>query len=313
MAWRQVLAWVLTVPAVIWAAIRLAGWDVRYPVTQVIAFTPYVAALALIPLVVAVLLRQWPAAVVAAVALVALVSCVLPRWLADSDPLAGARGPQLRVLTANVLAGRASAEEIVRLVTEQKAEVLLLQELTPDFVARAAAEGLDALMPYKAIYPMDGVIGSGIYSRQPLRAEGVRVNKGGFWQATAELAGSGVLLESAHPRAPFDSATTKLWRDDFPDEPRATPDGPLRILGGDFNATLDHSVLRDLISSGYRDAAATVGQGLVGTWGPYDGDNIPPVTLDRVLADRRIGVVEVRVFPVTDSDHRALLAVLQLP
>ena len=139
------------------------------------------------------------------------------------------------------------------------------------------------------------------------------MNPGGFRQAHAELSDSGVLIESAHPRAPFDTQTTALWRNDFPHEPRATVDGPLRILGGDFNATLDHHVLRDLISSGYRDAAATVGQGLTGTWGPYDGDRIPPVTLDRVLADRRIGIDQVRVFTVTGSDHRALLAVLKLP
>jgi endonuclease/exonuclease/phosphatase (EEP) superfamily protein YafD len=301
----------LVAPAAIWALIRIAGWDARYPAAQLVAFTPYVALLALIPLAAAILMRQWAAVAVAAVTVVALAACVLPRWLTDSDPLAGAKGPQLRVLSANVLAGVADAEEIVRLVTEEKVDVLVLQELTQEFVAKAEAAGLERELPHKAVYPLDGVIGSGIYSRQPLRAEGMRMNKGGFGQARAEL--SGVLIESVHPRAPYDAETTRLWREDFPDEPRATPDGPLRILAGDFNATLDHSILRDLISSGYRDAAATVGQGLTGTWGPYDGDRIPPVTLDHVLADRRIGVAEVRVFPISKSDHRAVLAVLVLP
>jgi endonuclease/exonuclease/phosphatase (EEP) superfamily protein YafD len=304
---------VLVAPAAIWALVRIFGWDDRYPVAQLIAFTPYAVLLALIPLAATIALRQWAAVAVAAVTVVALAACVVPRWLTDSDPLAGAKGPRLRVLTVNVLAGVADPGEIVRLVTEQKADVLLLQELTEEFVAKAAVAGLERELPYKAVYPLDGVIGSGIYSRQPLHAEDVRVNPGGFRQARAELSASGVLIESVHPRAPFDAATTKLWREDFPGEPRATTDGPLRILGGDFNATLDHSVLRELISSGYRDAAATVGQGLTGTWGPYDGDRIPPVTLDRVLADRRIGVVEVRVFPISKSDHRAVLAVLVLP
>ena len=144
MPWRQVLGWVLVAPSAIWAALRLLGWDGRYPVAQVMAFTPYVAALALIPLLATVLMRQWVAAAVAGVALIALVSCVLPRWLTDSDPLAGANGPQLRVLTANVLAGKADAGEIVRLVTEEKVDVLLLQELTPQFVTKAAAAGLES-------------------------------------------------------------------------------------------------------------------------------------------------------------------------
>ena len=85
------------------------------------------------------------------------------------------------------------------------------------------------------------------------------------------------------------------------------------ILAGDFNATLDHSVLRSLISTGYRDAADVVGKGFVGTWGPYDGDRIPPVTLDRVLADKRIGVVDVAVFDLAGSDHRPVMATLTLP
>ncbi len=309
----QALGWLVVTPAALWALLRVAGWETWYPAVQLMAFTPYVAAFAIVPLAVVLVMRQWPAAVVAGVTVVALAACVLPRWLTDSDPLAGAKGSPLRVLTANVLAGQADAAELVRLVTEGRVDVLLLQELTADFVTKAAAAGLESQLPHKVVYPLPGVIGSGIYAREALRDVGVRVNSGGFRQAMAELTGPDVLVESAHPRAPFNAETTALWRQDFPDEPRATPDGPLRILAGDFNATLDHSPLRELLSSGYRDAAATVGQGLIGTWGPYDGDRIPPVTLDRVLADRRIGVEEVRVLRLRSSDHRPLLAVLRLP
>jgi endonuclease/exonuclease/phosphatase family metal-dependent hydrolase len=85
------------------------------------------------------------------------------------------------------------------------------------------------------------------------------------------------------------------------------------VLAGDFNATLDHSGLRRLIRTGYRDAAATVGAGLAGTWGPYDGDPIPPVTIDHVLVDRRVRVRSVSVHRVPGSDHRAVLAELALP
>ena len=46
------------------------------------------------------------------------------------------------------------------------------------------------------------------------------------------------------------------WRGDLRALPPATPDGPLRILAGDFNATLDHAELRRLLDTGYEDAAA---------------------------------------------------------
>ena len=66
--------------------------------------------------------------------------------------------------------------------------------------------------------------------------------------------------------------------------PPATPDGRLRILAGDFNATLDHAELRRILDTGYQDAAAQVGAGLHGTW-PRDRAFPPPVTIDHVLAD----------------------------
>ena len=58
------------------------------------------------------------------------------------------------------------------------------------------------------------------------------------------------------------------------------------------------------------DAATRVGAGLIPTWGPYDGDLIPPVALDHVLVDRRVAVsaVEVLSLPGTafSDEPRAL-------
>jgi endonuclease/exonuclease/phosphatase family metal-dependent hydrolase len=120
-------------------------------------------------------------------------------------------------------------------------------------------------------------------------------------------------VESAHVLAPYAMAALADWRADLAVEPRADPDGPPRILLGDFNATLDHAGVRNLIDSGYRDAADADGEGLIGTWGPYAGRPVPPVTLDHVLVDNRIGVRGVRVYAVTGSDHRAVIASLSLP
>jgi endonuclease/exonuclease/phosphatase (EEP) superfamily protein YafD len=299
-----ILSWVVVAPATIWALFRVAGWDTWYPATQVMAFTPYVAALSVLPLAATVLMRRWDAAVVAGLATAVLAVCVLPRAIPERGRAVA--GTQLRILTANVLAGNGDVETLRRIIRDENVDVVALQEVTPDFVARAGD-----LLPYKAVYARPGTEGSALYSRLPLRDDGVRVNPGGFRQARGELAG--VLIESAHPMAPWGREVQDLWRRGLAGEPPATVDGPMRILAGDFNATLDHSPLRDLIGSGYRDAASAVGNGFAGTWGPYDGDPIPPVTLDRVLVDERIGVVSTKVFPLPRSDHRALLAVLTLP
>ena len=116
-----------------------------------------------------------------------------------------------------------------------------------------------------------------------------------------------------HPLAPWSVKVNNDWRGDLDAEPKADPDGTPRILLGDFNSTLDHGPLRDLIATGYRDAAAAAGKGLVATW-PYQGARaIPKVTIDHVLVDERIGVREVTVHQIPDSDHRAIIARLTVP
>jgi endonuclease/exonuclease/phosphatase (EEP) superfamily protein YafD len=179
------LPWVLVSPWAVWAIVRLGGWDKGYPATQLIAFTPYVAVTSLVPLAVVLLMRKWWPAALAGVVAVALAWCVLPRWIPDGDPGAGAHGPTLKVMTANVLAGRASAAELARLVRENGVDILALQELTPEFAASAGELG--ELMPHQVLYPRPGVVGSGVYSRTPLRSGEFRVNPLGFGQARAEV------------------------------------------------------------------------------------------------------------------------------
>lgn len=307
------LPWVVVAPWAVWAVVRLGGWDRGFPAAQLIAFTPYVALLSLVPLVVALLMRQWIAAGVAALVVVALAFCVVPRGLPDREKLAGASGVELRVMTANVLTGNASASELVVLARDNRVDVLALQELTPNFVAELERAGMGDVLPFRVAHEETGVGGSGILSRHELRDDGLRMNPNWFGQANATLVAYGVMIESVHPVAPYGPEVMAAWRGSYANQQPATVDGPLRVLAGDFNATLDHSLLRSLISTGYRDAGAVVGAGFVGTWGPYDGDPIPAVTLDRVLADRRIGVREVRVFNLAGTDHRPVLAVLVLP
>jgi endonuclease/exonuclease/phosphatase (EEP) superfamily protein YafD len=311
---RTLLVWLLVLPGAAWAVIRLGGWE-RGPLIQLFAFTPYVAVWSLIPALIALFARRWLAASIAAVTVALFATAVLPRALPDRNR-GPAQGVELHVMTANMLEGGADPAAIVALVRNHDVSVLALQEFTPAARDGLAAAGLGAVLPYGSPAPELDTTGSALYSRFPVRADGFKRNGGGFLQAYATVTPPGsvpLLVESAHPLAPSIQPYLKDWRGDLDAEPRADPEATPRILMGDFNSTLDHEPLRALISHGYRDAADTVGAGLIGTWGPYAGDPVPPVTIDHVLVDRRIAVTAVQVRGLPRSDHRAVLATLVVP
>ena len=297
-----------------WAVTRALGLERGMLPVQLTAFTPYVAAGALVPLALALVRRCWIAAAVATVATVTLAACVLPRAVATAGtPPADA--VTLRVMTANLYEGNGSAATMVDLVRRYRIDVLAVQELTTEAEQRLSAAGLGALLPNRVTNPLIVAGGTGIFTRLTIQHGSARqLAASGFRQTlvTVEVPGKApVRIESAHPCAPMNDHLFPTWTSDFAEQPRATPNGPVQILLGDFNATLDHMALRRLIASGYRDAAAAVGKGLTPTW-PTDGRLIPGVTLDHVLADRRIGVRAVAVQDLPGSDHRVVTAELVL-
>jgi endonuclease/exonuclease/phosphatase (EEP) superfamily protein YafD len=314
---RTVLLALLVLPGLLWAVGRLFGWESGY-LAQLFAFTPYAAAWAWVPVVVAALFRKWLIAAVALVAALILAVCVVPRAIPTGDR-GPADGVRLNVMTVNVFLGEADAADIVRLVRERDIAVLAVQEFTPGSRSGLAAAGIDELLPYQALAEEPGATGSGLYSRHPMTTQGSRrgadtAEQEGNQQTYATIQAPGavpVFVESVHPMAPYSGSALSSWRSDLADLPRADPDGTPRILLGDFNSTLDHEAVRNVIAGGYRDVADVTGQGLAGTWGPFGG--FPPVTLDRVLVDERIGIRDFQVIDVTGSDHRSLVASLTVP
>src|SRR5262249_37253000 len=160
-------------------------------------------------------------------------------------------------------------------------------EFTPDARQGLESHGLLEVLPNSSVHPLEEPGGSGLYSRYPLTDKGYLPLPGEFGQAYATVNVPGappLLVESVHPCAPAASDLPGEWKQGLELEPRADIHGPVRLLLGDFNSTLDHAPLQALLRSGYRDAAATLGDGFVGTW-PYDGTPLPKVTIDHVLAD----------------------------
>jgi endonuclease/exonuclease/phosphatase family metal-dependent hydrolase len=140
---------------------------------------------------------------------------------------------------------------------------------------------------------------------------------GGFEQPTVLIDGGGpaaldVELTAVHLTPPSASAgLVRGWTADLAALPGPAA-GVLRVLAGDFNASMDHAAFRRVLSLGYRDAAREAGRAMVWTWAPLRL-RFPRLAIDHVLIDPRIGVAAVDVVAVGGSDHRALLADLVLP
>jgi endonuclease/exonuclease/phosphatase (EEP) superfamily protein YafD len=297
-----------------WALVRLTGADglaaAQAPLAPLMSFTPQAAAAAaaLVP----VLRRGRPAATMAAAAAV-LGALTLPRAIRRPQP--PAHGPRLRVLTANLLVGRADETEVVRLVRATGADVVLLQELSESAVARFKLAGLADLLPHE-VADIRGETGGGsaIRARWPLTAgPGVEPVTLAQPAARLQLPGGGEAdLISVHPRPPaptYSARRVARWRRELSVVP---PPGetPL-IVAGDFNATADHAQFRRLLRLGFADAAIEAGRGLVPTWGRHGRPGL--LTLDHVLVDARCAVRRVSVHRLPGSDHRAVFAELQLP
>jgi endonuclease/exonuclease/phosphatase (EEP) superfamily protein YafD len=298
-----------------WAAARLAGADrLRFAeawTVPLLSFTPQVTAGAWVS---ALLLRGAGPAAAAAVSGAALTAAVGPRALPARQPPAA--GPVLRVLTANLLFGRAVAEAVVGLACRKHVDVLFVQELTDDAAASLQRAGLGDLLPHRVTQPIRHSSRGSIYARYPLRG-GPTTAPPSAARCTARLDlpdGQFVKLACVHaapPKHPWSPGSTARWRSQLSALP-APGDSP-HILAGDFNATLDHAQFRLLLRRGYVDAASQVGNGLSPTWGPQPGRRLSLLAIDHILIDPRCAVLTTSAHSLPGSDHRALYAELRLP
>ncbi len=132
-----------------------------------------------------------------------------------------------------------------------------------------------------------------------------------------DVPGHGPLhVDAVHPLPPITAEWTLSWARQLRSlsSPPNDGDTPRHLLAGDFNATMDHYWFRELLDSGWVDAADARGMGLRSTFGgPGAGEPVPPVTLDHVLVDTDVLVEHVSTRPLPGSDHRMLIVRLRLP
>ena len=275
---------------------------------------PYLVPTAFIALLLFAWGRRWFMAVVAAVLAVALVAPQVP-WYLRAAP--AANGTTVRAMTVNLLYGQADPQSVLAVAAEN-ADVLMVQELTPEAVRGLTAAGIDREFPHKAVDARPAAAGSGIYSRYPLtdveNVPGYRLA-----MVTArfrpEGADSDLTVGSIHFAAPWPKPISG-WHDDlerFPatltDLADRAGDAPI-LIGGDFNSTIDMRPYRELLTNGYRDASEQAGAGRELTY--PSNDRIPPfMGIDHFLT-RNATAVAAHTVQIEGTDHRALLTTVVL-
>jgi endonuclease/exonuclease/phosphatase (EEP) superfamily protein YafD len=224
---------------------------------------------------------------------------------------------RLRLVTANLLNGRAHPAGFAAMIRELQADVVAVQELSPE---QAAA--IERVLPFGKLEPARDCSGMGIALlepgnvwRLPLAARGAFV---------AELTPGGAAVGSSIELINIHIIAPHLWpiwrtlrhrREQLEGLERyldALPHRP-RLIVGDYNSTPIWGVYRRLATR-LRDAAIEVGRrdgrrpGR--TWGPWPGAP-RMLRIDHALVSQ-IAVHDCRVLPLRGSDHSVLLVDLSL-
>lgn len=247
---------------------------------------------------------------VSVLATAAQAGILLARGLrTDPLPTPDPTGATLTVVVANTLHGSALPGPLVDLLAGVGAEVIALPEsdavAAGPVVAGLRARGL-AVQAFTS--PVTGVVASTtllVADRLgPHRL--VRTGHGGPGTvAVVPVEGTGPLLAAVHPYPPRTRVTTAGWRvraRAAVEVGRSVPDA---IVAGDFNATLDHPVLRRLAP--LADAGRTRRAAGLGTW-PQRVPRLLGAPIDHVLATAaRWQVRSYSLAVLPGSDHRAVV------
>lgn len=309
--WIVVLWAVPSVLFLAFAALRLLGVTGNRYIIATVALTPYIGLVGLALGVIGLLMRRWIfGGIVMAFALITSAT-VVPRLVTDDQPTVF--GPQLTVMTANLYLGRADAVALLDMVRAYDVDVLSLQELSPAMVSDLDKAGIDRVLPYRLFEAQRGASGSGLASKYPLQPTQI-ADPATFAQPSAIVDLPGVVdpeVMVVHTAPGVEDQWAATWKAELAELPAAGAKDRPRMLVGDFNATLDHPDLREVISRGYVDAGERRGSGMTPTWPA--GIWPPPVSIDHVLVDARCAVVDYQVHDLPGSDHRAVVAWVNLP
>ncbi len=283
----------------------LLGFASRWLFWPTDLFAPFrlqYAALFLIAAVAAVILRSPKTAAVAAVLFIWQAIALAPLIINTSS--GEPEGDQLRLLHFNVLAFNTNYADVGEWVSQQDADVIVLQEVTPEWgQAMEAALSDWVLLDTDTAQPGTYVIM--MFAAPDVEIVDVAVSGLEFYPAiaaTVRIDDQDLLLYSLHALTPtFPSGVaTANEQVDLAAEVALAHDGPV-VITGDLNATRWSPVYRRLTDQVDLNDAAD-GDGLKGTW-PDSLSFTGRIGIDHVLTSPGMCSFDRRLGPALGSDH----------
>ncbi|MFH8625764.1 endonuclease/exonuclease/phosphatase family protein [Streptomyces vietnamensis] len=300
----------LIVPAVI-AACRILDTDAVTPVPQLLSLLPWLTVPAALAALLAMAARRRALSILAVVVLATTAWSALP-YMPQLITSYGLPLARVRVLAANIEFGDATGA-LIDTIRRERPQLVFASECD-----RACGHTLTSTfateLPHHASVDADGSAGSVLLSAYPLRDEGVIPAAMGMPGATAEIAGLPVRLQLAHPLPPL-PGRVDAWKRELGRIETVAAGRPYDepfLLAGDFNASQDHAAFRAILDRGrLQDAARLARTSRTPTW-PTEGPVPPYVQIDHVLVSDDFSVARIRFPALAGSDHRAVLADLDL-
>lgn len=254
----------------------------------------------------AALRRMWW---VAQAAVLGCVMMALQIPSAQVDISAMNEGEAFRVFHMNVLQPNTAFDEAIAQALASDADVISVQEVGPEW-ACALDEGLHGHYPFAHVESRDNCYGIALFSRHPFQSvRTITVRGAPFIEALVHVDDSTVRLLAVHATSPISYGHFRRRNEQLSrlGEYLATSD-TATILVGDLNTVpWDRAFMRFCSRSGLRSTTPAMQR----TW-PAVGP-VAVIPIDHVLVSPGIRPVALKTVRVVGSDHRALIADLNLP
>lgn len=327
------LLWLVTLVIIGVMVLRMTpNWlDGRKFIPLVVAFVPWMAVPSALVLAIALVIRRRALTALSVVCLIVQL-CWHVGYVYARDGLSeqaravvaeqvDTTDRYARIMTLNTKNGYANAEQIVQVVREEHVEVLALQEVSTDLIARLNEAGIGELLPYSAVASASaddngGV--NGLWSAAPMSdvtGDLIPIEASSIPAASIDFGGTVIRFGSVHPFSPR-LENQGLWDRGLSAISQLQGDEHTFVLMGDFNATWDHASFRYLLGDRFVDSGENAGEGFHMTYPSNKtlfGITLPAVVeIDHIVHDKGVVVGDLETVTISGSDHKALLGTLEV-